>query len=129
MEEISVVLTYLVHNFSHITNHWVHSDFNFQILFVFFVFRKQSTEENHNKCTRFGFVEATGEWVVTLVSDKRAPDLHWFTSYSLFGPLCLGTGKTLKLSKLNNWPDSMMCSQMITSRSPFYSSSTSSLSE
>ena len=57
---------------------------------------------------------------VSLVTDKRAPDLHWFSTYSLFGLLCLGTGKTLKLSKLNNWPDSMMYSQMITSQISFF---------
>ena len=108
--------TYLVHNFSHIRNQFE----SILISNTFRLFRFSSSEDRDRprSTTNVHDLDLLKP-PVTLVTDKRAPDLDWFTSYSLFGPLCLVTGKTLKLSKLNNWPDSMMCSQMITSRSPF----------
>ena len=52
----------------------------FQIFLRLFLF---STETDNRWCTQF-------VWPISLkkISYKRAPDLVWFSKYSLFGPLC-----------------------------------------
>ena len=89
-----------VHNFSHmkdLSDQKRQKPCWLQIFFVFFVFRPRPTTDVYD----LDLLKPP----VRQLMHKRAPDLDWLSTYSLFGPLCLGTGKTLKLSKLNNWPD------------------------
>ena len=71
-----IYVWYIIHMFSwHEKPFWsTDSDFNFFFLF---------STETHDRCSQF---DKTSELVAP--QHKRAPDLAWFSLYSLFCPLC-----------------------------------------
>ena len=61
MEYVNLCGTYLVHNFSHLKDLSDQNSETILISNIFRLFRFLTLTETDNRCSRFGFVEATGE--------------------------------------------------------------------